>query len=229
MINHIPERSARVILAEQEPCDLRVALRRYPVKQLTIYGTPENLSALSDYPDIEEVSLRKCRIADLRALRGLSRLRRLEVAFGSLSSVDVDFCSGTLESFALCRLRHLKDLSTLPFLPKLEYLELSHLHGFRPPDFLSFSNVRHLSIWNTDWSTLGWIEHLPMLDALHISQSKIEDQDWRPILRLKRLRYLHGMKDVFKSAATKEFMRLRPEVRVDKGIPAGLERHPEMK
>ncbi len=43
------------------------------------------------------------------------------------------------------------------------------------------------------------------------------------------LRYLHGMRDVFKSAAAREYMRLRPEVRVDQGIPADLEKHPEIK
>lgn len=229
MINHIPERSALVVLAEQEFCDLRVELSRFAVKRVTIHGTPENLSALGEYPEMEEVSLRKCRISDLRDLRSLSRLLRLEVAFGSLSSVDVGFCGGTLESLALSRLRHLKDLSTLSSLPKLEYLELSHLHGFVPPDFRLFPNLRHLSIWNSDWSTLGWLEHLPRLETLHISQAKVADQDWRPILRLTRLRYLHGMRDVFKSAAAREYMRLRSEVRVDQGIPADLEKHPEIK
>lgn len=229
MINHLPERSALVILAEQEPHDLRVELSRFPSKRVTIYGTPENLSALSDDPEMEEVSLRKCKMVDLEALRGLSRLRRLEVAFGSLASVDVGFCRDTLESLALSRLRQLKDLSALPFMPKLEYLELSHLHGFLPPDFRSFPNLRHLSIWNTDWATLGWLEHLPTLEALHISQSKVADRDWRPILQLKRLRYLHGMKNVFKSAAFREFVQLRPEVRVDQGIPADLEKHPDVR
>jgi Leucine-rich repeat (LRR) protein len=228
MINHIPERRALVVLAEQEPHDLRVELSRFAIKRVTIYGTPKNLGALSDYPELEEVSLRKCEIADLQALRSLSRLRRLEVAFGSLSSADLGFCSGTLESLVLSRLRRLKDLSVLPSLPKLEYLELSHLHGFLPPDFRSFPDLRHLSIWNTDWSTLSWLEHLPMLEALHLSQCKVADQDWRPILQLKRLRYLHGMKDVFKGVAAREFMRLRPQVRVDQGIPADLGKHPEI-
>lgn len=229
MINHIPERSALVVLAEQEACDLRVELSRFRVKRVTIYGTPENLSALGEHAGLEEVGLRKCRVADLRDLRGLSGLRRLEVAFGSLSSVDVGFCAGTLESLALSRLRHLKDLSTLPSLPRLEYLELSHLHGFIAPDFRLFPHLRHLSIWNTDWSTLGWLEHLPDLEALHISQARVADQDWRPILSLPRLRYLHGMRDVFKSAAAREYMRLRPDVRVDQGFPADLEKYPEIK
>ncbi|PTX99275.1 hypothetical protein DB345_02545 [Spartobacteria bacterium LR76] len=105
------------------------------------------------------------------------------MAFGPLSSVDVGFCAGTLESLALSRLRRLKDLSALPALPRLEHLELSHLHGFVPPDFRLFPH----------------------------------------------LRYLHGMRDVFRSAAAREYMRLRPEVRVDQGIPADLGKHPEIK
>ncbi|PTX99276.1 hypothetical protein DB345_02550 [Spartobacteria bacterium LR76] len=63
MINHIPERSALVVLAEQEACDLRVELSRFPVKRVTIHGTPENLSALGEHAGLEEVGLRKCRVA----------------------------------------------------------------------------------------------------------------------------------------------------------------------
>jgi len=64
---------------------------------------------------------------------------------------------------------------------------------------------------------------------LHISQCKIGDDDWRPVLRLERLRHLHGMKNVFRAAACEEFMRLRPDVRVDQGIPVDLEKDPELK
>ena len=229
MINYIPEYKSLVVLAEQEPHDLNAELRHYPSTRVTIYGTPENLDALSDYPDIEDVSLRKCGVTDLRVMQGLPRLKKLEVAFGSLASLDLHFCSGTLEMLSLSRLKRLKDLSTIPPMPKLDYLGLQHLHAFAPPDFRAFPNLRQLSIWKTDWSTLSWLQHLPMLETLHISQIKVEDHDWRPILRLERLRYLHGMKDVFRSAAAKEFIRLRPDVRVDQGIPADLEKTPQIK
>lgn len=229
MINYIPEYKSLVVLAEQEPHDLRVDLVRYPSTRVTIYGTPENLEALSDCADLEDVSLRKCGVLDLQALQRLSRLQKLEVAFGPLAHLDLRFCSSTLEMLSLSRLKRLKDLSALPPMPKLDYLALNHLHAFVPPDFRAFPNLRQLSIWKTDWSTLGWLEHLPLLETLHISQIKVEDQDWRPIVRLERLRHLHGMKNVFRSAAAKEFMRLRPDVRVDQGIPADLEKAPQIK
>jgi len=120
-------------------------------------------------------------------------------------------------------------LSTLPLMPKLEHLAVSHIHSFVPPDFRLFPNLRQLSIWNTDWQSLNWLVHLPHLQTLHISQIKVEDKEWKPLLGLKQLRHLHGMQNVFGSAACKEFIQLRPEVRVDQGIPVDLEKHPQTK
>jgi len=229
MVNYIPKFKRLVVLAEREPHDLRVELSRFPIRRVSIVGTPDNLSALSDYPDLEEVSLRSCGIPNLSALQGLSRLRRLQVAFGPLSSLALDFCSHALEFLSLSRLRRLKDLSALPRMPKLEHLGVNHLRPLVPPDFRSFPNLRYLSIWNTEWQSLNWLAHLAALEALHISQIKVADRDWKPILRLARLRHLHGMQNVFRSAACKEFIRLRPDVCVDQGIPVDLEKHPETK
>ena len=229
MVNHIPKHKTLVVLAERERHDLREELHRFPCVRVSINGTPDNLAALSDYPEIEEVSLRSCDVSDLSALRGLSRLRRLDVAFGPLSSLELSFCSSTLEFLALSRLRRLKDLSTLPLMPKLEHLVVSHIHSFVPPDFRLFPNLRQLSVWNTNWQSLNWLVHLPHLETLHISQIKVEDKDWKPIPGLKRLRHLHGMQNVFRSAACKEFIELRPDVRVDQGIPFDLEKHPQTK
>src|SRR5262245_10874980 len=110
MVNHIPKYKTLVVLANRAPHDLRVELNRFPCVRLSIHGTPDNLAAISDHPKIEEVSLHSCEMSDLSALSGLTRLRKLDVAFGPLSSVNLDFCSKTLEFLALARLRRLKDL-----------------------------------------------------------------------------------------------------------------------
>jgi hypothetical protein len=229
MVNYIPKYKRLVVLAEREPHDLGAELKRSPCTRLSITGTPQNLSALSDHEGIEELSLAHCDIPDLSALQGLAHLRRLDLAFGSLAAVDLRFCSRTLEFLAFSRLRRLKDLSTLPLMPKLEHLVITHIHSFRPPDFQRFPNLLQLSIWNSEWHSLSWLAHLPRLETLHISQTKVEDKDWKPILSLTRLRHLHGMQSAFGAAARTEFVRLRPDVRVDQGIPVDLEKHPEMK
>ena len=229
MVNYIPKYKRLVVLAEREPHDLRAELKRSPCTRLSITGTPQNLSALNDYEEIEELSLHHCDIPDLSALQGLSHLRRLDLAFGPLSTVDLRFCSRTLESLAFSRLRRLKNLSTLPLMPKLQHLSISHIHSFRPPDFQRFPNLVQLSIWNTEWQSLSWLSHLPSLETLHISQIKVEDKDWKPILSLTRLRHLHGMQSAFGTPASKEFVRLRPDIRVDQGIPVDLEKDPERK
>ena len=229
MVNYIPKYERLVVMAERERHDLAVELKRFRCTRLSINGTPGNLGALSEHPDIVDLSLNRCEVHDLAALKGLSGLRKLSVALGPLSNANVHFCANSLEFLSLSRLRRMKDLSSLPLMPKLEHLAINHIHSFVPPDFRLFPNLRHLSIWNTDWNSIGWISYLPDLETLHISQCKIGDDDWRPVLRLERLRHLHGMKNVFRTAACGEFMRLRPDVRVDQGIPADLEKDPELK
>ncbi len=229
MVNHIPKYNSLVILAEQEAHDLRIELERFSCARLSITGTPDHMEALSDHLEIEDLSLSRCRIRDLTALRGLSRLRRLRVAFGPLASVDLGFCAGGLEFLALARLRQLKDLSNLPPMPKLAHLVLNHLHSLVPPDFCLFPNLRRLSIWKTEWPSLSWLSYLPGLETLHVSQCEIRDNDWKPILGLEKLREVHGMQNVFGSAVRKEFRRLRPDVRVDQGIRVDLDEHPQAK
>lgn len=229
MVNHIPKYKTLVVQAERERCDLSLELSRFSITRIKIYGTPENLSALNDYPTIEEISLCRCKIHDFDALHGLSRLRRLSVAFGPTSSLDLNFCSGTLEFLQLSSLRRAKDLSTLPLMPRLEHLELNHIHSFIPPDFRLFPNLRFLSIWNTDWNSLDWLLHVPRLEVLHISQIKVRDHDWKPILKLPHLRELHGMQNAFRSAARKELTQLRPDILIDRGITVDLEKYPQTK
>ena len=54
MVNYIPKYKSLVVQAEREPHDLGVELRRYSCARVSIHGTPDNLDALSDYPEIEE-------------------------------------------------------------------------------------------------------------------------------------------------------------------------------
>lgn len=218
-----------VVQSKREPEDLAAELKRYVCSRVSIHGTPDNLEALSDYPEIKEVSLFYCDISNLSVLNGLTKLRQLRVAFGTLVEVDLNFCRKTLELLVLSRLRRFKDLSTLPAMPKLEYLSITHIHSFNAPDFSLFQNLRHLSVWNTEWDSLNWLTDLPGLETLHISQIKVKDKNWKPVLGLKRLHHLHGMKNVFKSKAFDEFVRMRPNVIVDRGIPVDLERHPQLK
>lgn len=229
MVNQIPKYKSLVILARREHHDLAAELKRFDCARVSIHGTPENLEALSKYPAIEEVSLHYCDVPDLNALRGLTRLRQLRVAFGTLENVDLDFCKNALGFLVLSRLRRVKDLSTLPAMPNLEHLSINHIHSFAPPNFGLFPNLRHLSVWNTEWNSLSWLAHLPNLETLHISQIKVKDQDWKPILGLKRLHHLHGMKSVFQSKACDEFIGMRPKVVVDRGIPVDLEKNPQAK
>ena len=112
MVNYIPERTTLVVLDRDGPHNLRVELNRFPcATNISIGGTPKNLSALSDFPNITSVSLSRCSIPNLRDLAGLTNLRRLDVGFGPLTDVDLDFCKAALKLVTLTRLRKLKDLS----------------------------------------------------------------------------------------------------------------------
>ena len=105
MLNYIEKDKILVVLADRDPHDLAEELARHPCRELSVHGTPANLAAINDYPDIEHVQLHGCEIADLSALSGLSQLRRLSIGFGPLASVDLSFCretrSGCFTAYAI--------------------------------------------------------------------------------------------------------------------------------
>jgi hypothetical protein len=213
----------RLIIIPKEKTDrysLREILESLPCRSLSISlqsgsGQVTDLDAINDFPAIQEVDFSRLPITDLGCIQKLSSLRSLTVAFGSLSRVDLDFCAGTLEKLHICYLRSLKDLSTLPFMPRLKYLELRCVHGFLPPDFRNFPNLTKLDISQSDWESLDRLSHLRKLRWINIWGLKLKTADWRPLLELPDLLNINGMAKVFKASGKNELGKMRPELGMD--------------
>lgn len=197
---------------------LREILESAPCRSLSISlqdGQVTELDAINDFQNIQELHLSRLKIEDLSFLQRLPSLQSLSVAFGPLSRLDVDFCAATLVKLQIRYLRSLKELSTMPSLPRLKYLDLCNLHCFSPPDFRNFPNLTNLDVSQSDWKSLEWLRHLPKLRRLNIWGVKLEKVDWSPILELPELLNLNGMTKAFKASARNELSKLRPDLGMD--------------
>lgn len=216
-VNYIPDRQCLVVnVDKKKPYDLALLLKEYKVKQLAIHGAPVNVQAISDYRRIVDIHLTYFEHANLAHIRGLTKLKRFDAAFGQLSDIELDFCSSTLEVLILFKLTRVKDLSRLTRspMPKLKLLNIDSIRNYKPPDWRLFPNLTQLAIRNTNWPSLKWLSKLPRLESISIWGNKIADGDWRPLVKLPRLKAVHGLPTVLSAADRKEFMRLRPDIKL---------------
>ncbi len=214
--NYIPERQCLVLIVRKgRTCDLALPLKQYNIREISIDGTPSNVAAIGEYPQIEVVGIDHYERPDLNDFRGLTKLKRLSVGFGHLASIELDFCSATLEQLTFFKLSRVKDLSCLTqtSMPRLSYLRIDSMRNYVPPDFLMFPNLLWLMVKNTNWTSLKWLSKLKSLEFVSIWGNKVADNDWRPLVELPQLKELHGMHTVFRVADRKEFARLRPDVK----------------
>lgn len=214
-VNYIPERSCLVVIVRKgQTCDLAPLLKQYEVGEIAITGTPVNVAAVSDYPQIEVISVNQYEQPNLNDFRSLTKLKSLTAAFGHVANIELDFCSDTLEYLHLFKLSRVKDLSRLTrtCMPRLKTLVIDSIRNYVPPDFQMFPNLVDLRIKNTNWTSLEWLPEITTLEYLSIWGSRIADNDWRPLAKLQHLKTLHGMQTVFRSAGRKEFARIRPDV-----------------
>lgn len=214
----IPERQCLLVFAnKKDRYDLAAVLKEHANEDfriLAIDGTPINMSAISDYPQIEELEISHYEGPDLKEIRGLTRLKRFFASFGHLEKIELDFCHQTLEFVWLANLRRVQDLSRLTQapMPCLQFLRINSIRRYQPPDFRLFPNLKELQIQNTDWPSFKWLSKLSSVEDLSIWGDKVADNDWRPFIKMSSLKRLHGMSTVFSAAARKEFAQLRPDV-----------------
>ena len=72
-------------------------------------------SEIMKHPDIVDLKLNRCELHDLAALKGLSGLRKLSVAFGPLSNANVHFCANfLLQCFGQCLIGFIPRILVLP-------------------------------------------------------------------------------------------------------------------
>jgi hypothetical protein len=141
-------------------------------------------------------------------------IERLEIAFCNLTTLSGITCLGGLRQISIYYRRFLRDISHIGDLQELEAIVLFSL----PKAEVHFNVARLLKLKNLGYTTVSGlatirgIEELPQLIYLCLSQVKVIDEDYSPIVRSKSLERVFWVGSPFKAPALKELRELRPDI-----------------
>jgi hypothetical protein len=141
-------------------------------------------------------------------------IERLEIAFCNLTDLTGITCLSGLREISIHYCRFLRDISHIGNLQTLENIVLFSLPkveinfnvtGLSKLIELSYTTVSGIS-------SIRGIEELPKLISLGLSQVKVTDGDYSPIVRSKSLERVFWFGSPFKTPALKELRTLRPDI-----------------
>jgi len=203
-----------IIQQYDTPVDLREAARGKTFERLHVYGRPSSLDHISELTHLVELKLQSTGHLDFACLKDYTRLQELNCFSGSLRAIDLAFAKKTLKKLSIGRHKALIDVSPIAVCSRLEVLELSHLPNIeRHVSLSAFSRLKELQLINLrTWPGVEGLAKTPRLETLSLGRTKIADGDWSPLLRLKRLNFVGGLRDAFGPAAAAEFRKKRPDV-----------------
>jgi hypothetical protein len=168
------------------------------VKILTISKTQEKYhwEQIFDCPNLEELTLNDPSKEQVQAIRKLTDIKRLRVAF--FRATDIEFIGDleNLEELILEYVSGFSDLTPLSKLTKLKSLHFENLRRVSNFDGLKgINNLRYLKIDGTlDWKqpieNFNFLEGLPNLEvvAFGFVINKTDFPAFLPILKLKKLK-----------------------------------------
>lgn len=138
----------------------------------------------------------------------------LEIAFCNLTSLSGIACLSNLRRISLYYCRFLQDISTIEDLQMLENIVLYSLPKVKVHFSISkLANLKSLSYTRVGGiETISGIEKLSKLTSLSLSQVKVIDEDYSPIVQSKSLERVFWCGSPFKVPALKELRKLRPDI-----------------
>lgn len=162
------------------------------MKELKIEEDSDVLESI-DFPDTyTSLSISKSRITHLSGLEN----------FTNLDNLSIYYCRNLEDLSNISQLKKLKQL-VLYSLPKhTQNYELAHLSNL---ESLSFTNIKNLE-------SIKEIEHLKSLIYLGLSNTKVTDGDYMPIISNTSLRRVFWFGAPFKSPALKNIKNARPDL-----------------
>jgi hypothetical protein len=103
-------------------------LSRFPgLKQLKLQGPTKGIGVISNLTALEDLTLRSITLPDLSLLLPLTELRALDIKLGGTTDLSLLPSIGRLQYLELWMIRGLTDLSSIGRLPHLRYLFLQAL------------------------------------------------------------------------------------------------------
>lgn len=157
-----------------------LVLKRFPnLKSLYIEGYTKDINIVGKLENLKKLSLRSISLPDLSLFLPLKRLESLEIKLGGIKDLSLLPKVGQIKYLELWLIRGLTDISTISDLESLQYLFLQALkHITCLPDMKRLSRLRRLHLETmkgiNDLTPLVFASALEELMVVDMPQLKVE-------------------------------------------------------
>jgi hypothetical protein len=177
--------------ATKSKLDLSVLARFSGLKTLVLEGQTEGIEAISKLTALEDLTLRSITLPDLSLLLPMTELRALDIKLGGTKDLTLLPRIGKLQYLELWMVKGLTDLSAVGRLPHLRYLFLQALRRVEAlPDLSANKELRRIYLRTMkglrDLRPLATAPSLEQL--LLIDMRHLQPEDLRPLVGLPNLK-----------------------------------------
>lgn len=117
------------------------------LRRLYLEGHTKDIEAIGDLTSVEDLTLRSITLPDLELLRGMTKLRALDIKLGGTRSLSPVAELGEIEYLELWMIRGFDDLAPVAEMRSLRYLFLQALSQVREmPDFGASDRLERVEI-----------------------------------------------------------------------------------
>ncbi|SEF60319.1 hypothetical protein SAMN05421847_0428 [Halpernia humi] len=180
------------------------------VKIITIGKDSISWKQISDFPNLEELTLHEPTKEQIEYIRNLQCLKRLRITHARPKNIDFISNLLNLEEIVFEYVSGFSDLSPLKNLKKLKSLHFENLR--KVSDFSGLNDIESLKYiridgtldWNQPIDDFEFIKHLPNLEILSLGgiNNKTEYPVFLPLLKSEKLKKILVMNNSFQ---TKEY------------------------
>ncbi|HEX2895337.1 MAG TPA: hypothetical protein VHO29_15160 [Marmoricola sp.] len=212
-LDHLPEDAEFIgIGATKKKLSLSGLARFKALQRLYIEGQTKDIEVVGELQNLKSLTLRSVTLPNLALLRPLRQLRALDLKLGGTKDLSLLPEIGKIEYLELWMVKGLSDLSPVGELPSLEYLFLQSLRQVRElPNMAGMSSLTRVWLETmkglSDMSPLAEAPHLR--DLAVVDMSHLQPEDFEPLVGHPALRSLRaGLGSRRKNGAVHELIKL---------------------
>lgn len=195
-LRHLPDDVRFLGLGQtKKKLSLRPLARFRKLERLYVEGQTKDIEVISGLKELRSITLRSITLPDLALLIPLRKLRALDLKLGGTKNLSLLPELDTLEYLELWMVKDLSDLTPVEGLPRLEYLFLQSLRQVQAlPDLSGLTSLRRLWIETMKGLTdLSAIREAPQLRQLAVvDMAHLQPDAFLPLIghpTLESLRY----------------------------------------